>query len=357
MKKSVRFAVGTYTEPILFGTGEVFEGKGEGLYLCEFDGGTINTLCCVPLVNPSFLCIDEARRRIYAVGEAKETLGQFGGSVSEVSYDEALSCRVERTLLTGGTDPCHVALSPDGRAVAVANFASGALSVFPLDADGRMTGERQLFEHAGSSVHPKRQTGPHAHSGIFVGDLLFVPDLGLDQVVAYRCEGGKAAEAEEFSVKTAPGSGPRYGEFSPDGEHFYLINEIASTVSHYRWDGKAMTLLDTVSTLPADFAGENICADLHLTPDGRFLYASNRGHDSLAVFAVEEGGALRLITWAPSGGRTPRQFQIDPSGTLLFVGNQDSDNIRVYAIGEDGMLAHVTTAPFPSPVCIRFFHG
>lgn len=351
----IDFFVGTYTEPILFGTGEVFQGKGEGVYACSFDGGSIHVSSVMKQVNPSFLCVDERRGKLYIVNETKEFQDCFGGSVTEANFDGSGVMRPVKTLGTGGTDPCHVALSPDGRLVSVANFASGALTVFQASADGTLTGERQLFCHQGSGADPVRQKGPHAHSSIFTSDgRLLSPDLGIDQVVCYHVSENSASPMPEENLALPPGSGPRYGEFTADEKHFYLINELASTVAHFeRMDGR-LCLRETVSTLPKDCGVENICADLHLTPDGRYLYASNRGHDSLAAFKVADDGSLKLIGHQSSGGRTPRQFQIDPSGRFLFVGNQDSDNIVVYEIERDGHLALVCDTPFPSPVCIRF---
>lgn len=348
------FFVGTYTDPILFGTGEVFTGKGKGIYLCSFDGTNIETITVIPAVNPSFVCVDEKKRKLYAVNETKEWQGAFGGGISQWRYDAAGSFILESTQGTGGTDPCHVAISPDERWLAIANFASGSLTAFPLDEHGCMTSERKLFQHQGSSVNQARQTGPHAHSAIFGPDnLLYVPDLGIDKVVSYRCA-GEISPLENGDLSAAPGSGPRYGEFSADGNHFYLINEIASTVAHYVRSENGMVCRDTVSTLPECFTEKSIGADLHLTPNGQYLYASNRGHDSIAIYRVEKDGALTVLGHQPCGGRTPRNFAIDPEGEYLFVGNQDTDNVTVFTIQGDGMLQPVGDYAFPTPVCIRF---
>lgn len=351
----IDFFVGTYTEPILFGTGEVFRGKGEGVYACSFDGKSIRVNSVIKQVNPSFLCVDQRRGRLYIVNEAKEFRGGFGGSVTEARFDGKGAMRPVQTLGTGGGDPCHVALSPDGHLVAVANFASGALTVFLAAEDGTLTGERQLLRHEGSGADPVRQKGPHAHSCIFTADgKLLVPDLGIDRVVCYHMAEKGVTPAPEENLAVMPGSGPRYGEFSADGKHFYLINELTSTIAHFEKVDGRLCLRDTVNTLPEDCGVKSICADLHLTPDGRWLYASNRGHDSIAAFRVAADGSLALIGHTPCGGRTPRQFQIDPSGRYLFVGNQDSDNIVVYEIGRGGRLEAVCDTPFPTPVCIRF---
>ncbi len=351
------FCAGTYTEPILFGTGEVFQGKGKGVYLCAFDGREISILSVLPLRNPSFLCLHEERRKIYAVNELKEYLGGFGGGVSEISYGAAGEMSLRSTFGTGGTDPCHVETSPGRDLLAVSNFASGSLTVFPLDGEGSILPGRSLFEHEGSSVHPVRQRGPHAHSAVFAGGSLFVPDLGLDRLMAYSVREGRVRPDPLQTVALPPGSGPRFGEFAPNGRDFYLINEIASSVTRFVWDGGVLSARETAGTLPADYDGGNICSDLHVTPDGKFLYASNRGHDSIAAFAIAPDGSLRFIERQPCRGRTPRNFAIDPTGSHLLVGNQSSDTIVAFSIGGDGRLSFLSETAFPTPVCIRFFRG
>lgn len=349
--------VGSYTEPIKFGTGEIFHGKGAGVSICSFADGKIEVLSEKMIRNPSFLCIDETRRKIYAVNELKEYLGEFGGGLTELSYETDGTMTEVQTVNTGGTDPCHVAMDPAGRFLAVSNFASGALSVFPVDEAGSLTGERIVFQHEGSSIHPVRQRGPHAHSAIFTpdGKTMLVPDLGLDMVKAYSCGEDGAAAAPGMDLPAEPGSGPRFGEFSPDGNHFYLINEIGCSLLHCLYEEGRLIPQETTPTLPADFAGDNICSDLHITPDGKFLYASNRGHDSLFCCRIEEDGSLTGFAHVPCGGKTPRNFVIDPAGKYLLAGNQDSDSIVVFAISGDGSLQKQDTFYFGSPVCIRFF--
>ncbi len=353
------FFVGTYTEPILFGTGEVFHGKGKGIYLCALENGSIRVLRRMDSRNPSFLCMDERRQKLYAVNEMKEYEGAFGGGFTQASFSGGV-LQQEISVGTGGTDPCHVALAPNGRFLSVANFASGSVTVFPLNEEGNLTGERQLFQHEGSSVHPVRQRGPHAHGTVFLrgSNLMFVPDLGLDMVKAYRYEGSGVTPAPEADFRVPAGSGPRIGEFSRDGKFFYLIHEISSQVSWYAFHDGRMEPLGCIETLPADVKKEtNICSDLHITPDGRYLYAANRGHDSICCFRIAENGALELLHRTPCGGKTPRNFAIDPSGEFLLVGNQDSDTIARFSIAQDGSLTAIGLTDFPSPVCIRFLES
>lgn len=364
------FALGSYTEPILFGTGEVFHGKGKGVSICSFENGEINICKVLPVRNPSFLCISESKRRIYTVNEMKEYQGKPGGGLTEISYDQNGNMQIEGSWNVTGTDPCHVAADPENKFLSVANFANGSVTTFSLSEDGSVKEKKQYVQHYGKSVHPVRQKGPHAHSSIFAPgeEIMYVPDLGLDRVVAYRYHDGELKAELAEDIKVPEGSGPRFGEFSKDGKHFYLINEIGSKVMHFCYqknvegsDGqmqkrqRTMIEADTVSTLPEGYAGDNICSDLHLTPDGRFLIASNRGHDSLVCYKIGTNGELILVERIPSGGKIPRNFAIDPTGAYVLVGNQDSDNITVFHIDSDGHMAQVNQIHTGSPVCIRFF--
>lgn len=348
------FFTGSYTEPILFGTGQLFIGKGEGVCLCSFEEGKIEKIASLPVRNPSFLTIDPDTRRIYAVNEMKEYNGEYGGGITEIGYSCSGEMHVIRSMGTGGTDPCHIAVTPDKRFVCTANFADGSVSVFPLDANGSLTGERAVFRHEGRSIHPVRQKGPHAHSILFYRDRMLVPDLGKDALAVYSLAGGMPERLPGEDIPVTPGSGPRFGEFSPDKRFFYLINELASSVTRFEADGKTLAEKETVSTLPDGFSGDNICSDLHMTPDGKYLYASNRGHDSIAGFSVSENGKLVPIGTVPCLGSIPRNFAIDPSGSYVLVGNQESDTIAVFRIGPDGQLSVCDVSEYPTPVCIRF---
>lgn len=351
------FCIGTYTEPILFGTGQIFQGKGKGLYFCSFEDGKIEVLQCLDLANPSYFCVDPGYKKIYTVNETKEYQGQFGGGVTQVSFEGGV-LRKEFSVNSGGTDPCHIEISPDRSFLSAANFASGSVSIFPLDGEGNLTGERRTFQHEGSGIHPVRQKGPHAHGTIFQDgrNRMLVPDLGIDKIKVYAIGEDCVMPAPEEDIVTEPGSGPRFGTFSGDGKHFYLIHELASSVAHYRCEEGKLVFWQKVSTLPEGFPAEdNICSDLHLTPDGRYLYASNRGHDSICCFRIQETGDLELIERIGCGGKTPRNFCVDPSGQYMLVGNQDSDTIVVFSVGQDGRLTERQRLYFPSPVCIRFF--
>ena len=390
------FLVGTYSEPILFGTGEVVQGKGEGIYLCALDEeGRISVRACLKLRNPSFLEIDDRRKHIYAVNEMKEFDGAYGGGLTDIVFDDDMNMTVLGSFETCGADPCHVAASPDGRFVCTANFADGRVSVFPLDESGRVLPGKTVYAHSGHSIDPKRQRGPHAHSILFPGDdRMFVPDLGLDMLKAYRITGEGIVPDEENSLALAVGSGPRAGVWTKDGRHLYVIHELDSSITHIVREeapgeeggapegapdgtlseacggapdaasggtsgrkgtaGGKLRIAQRIDTIPEERRAENDCADLHLTPDERYLYASNRGTDTIALFRVGQDGSLTAAGWTDCGGKTPRSFAIDPSGRYLLAGCQDSDRITVFAIGEDGSLDPVSQAEVPTPVCIRF---
>lgn len=349
--------IGTYTQDILFGTGELFKGKGKGLLLGSFEDGEIEICRMSETVNPSYFCMDEDNKKIYAVNEAKDFQGNKGGKVTQFSYGFNGELWQEASFSTDGGDPCHIALSPDGKFLAAANFASGSLAVFGLDGHGNITGKRSLFQHTGSGIHPERQRGPHAHSAIFSpeGKFLYVPDLGIDCVKAYACTGEDIEPAPKADVYVSAGSGPRFGEFSRDGGHFYLIHELSSRITHFYYDNGRMIERDSVFTLPEDFTGYNICSDLHLSMDGTYLYASNRGHDSIVCYRIGSDGEMCFVQRIYSGGKTPRNFCMDPTGKYLLAGNQDSDTVAIFEIQKDGALKMRGKKPVGSPVCIRFF--
>ena len=351
------FCLGSYTESILFGTGEMFRGKGAGVSICAFEDGRIETLSSLAMCNPSFVCLNEKKQKIYAVNEAKEFQGAYGGGITQIAYDETSRMYVEAALCTGGADPCHVALAPDGRFVTVANFADGRVSVFPVNGAGSLVATRALFQHTGRGADAVRQSGSHAHSAVFAPDapLVFVPGLGTDRVEAYRWEQGCIIPQASASITVAPGSGPRVGVFHPNGGHFYLANELSSRVMHFSYANGVLHFSHEVSTLPDGCVQESICADLHLSADGAFLYASNRGHDSIAVFRILPSGEPKFVECVSCGGRTPRNFAIDPTGHYLLAANQDSDSIVVFSIEDNGCLSQKQTFAYGSPVCIRFF--
>ena len=357
-KNTMLVYIGTYTGP-----------QSKGIYVSRFDTRT-GTLSSPELAaetkNPSFLALHPSRRFLYAVGELSSFGGQPGGAVSAFSID-AKTGRL--TLLnqqsSHGAGPCHLALDSKGKCILAANYGSGSITALPVDAEGKLA-EVSAFtfiQHKGSSINPKRQAGPHAH--FIVADpanrFALTCDLGLDKVLVYRLDPGHAllAANDPPSVVIKAGSGPRHLAFHPNGRFVYLINEMASTLTVLGYDSKqgALQELQTVSTLPEDFHGDSTGAEVQVHPSGKFVYASNRGHDSIAVFAADaKTGKLAFVEQQPTGGKTPRHFALDPSGHWLLAENQGSDNIVVFSVdAKSGRLtATGQKVEVSAPVCVQF---
>ena len=365
MQDNLYIYVGSYTQPIKFGTGQILDGKGKGIYRFKFKvetGELISNGLVAEAVNPSYLTMDSSGKYLYAVNELKEYKGMACGSVSAYKIvPETKDLIYLNTRPTGGTDPCHVEVNKENTHVFVSNFMSGSVCVFPINEDGSL-GETSCFiQHEGSSVDKIRQTSPHAHSLTFDANnkRAFVPDLGIDKLMIYKTDftNGKLIPEETPWFKTKPGSGPRHCDFY--GNYCYLINEIACSISVLLYDSENGTFKEVqeITTLYGSFDGENICADIHITPDGRFLYASNRGHNSIVAYSIDkQTGMLSFVESIPCGGETPRNFSIDPTGKFVLVCNQDTDNICVFSIDNDtGKLTKVSDYEVPTPVCVKFY--
>ncbi len=348
--EGLRLYVGTYTR-----------GRSEGIYLLHVDpatGAMGDARLAAATENPSFLALDAAARHLYAVGEAGE------GTVSAFAVDaESGELALLNTQPSLGSAPCHVSVHPSGRLAFVANYGSGSVCVLPVGEDGRLGEATHFVQHEGSSVDPKRQAGPHAHSMTpdESGRFVYAADLGLDRVMIYRVDAaaGTLEPGDPPHVDVAPGSGPRHLAFHPAGRWAVLIHEMGNTLTVFERDPAAGALreIQTVGTLPEGFEGASTTADVHVAPSGRFVYGSNRGHDSIAVYAVDpDTGRLACVGHEPTGGRTPRSFAIDPTGTFLLAANQDSDNIVAFRIdGDTGRLTNTgNVADVPAPVCLTF---
>jgi 6-phosphogluconolactonase len=358
--------VGTYTEPILGGSGKTLHGSGHGIHILRLDprAGTLQAVGVVQGVrNPSYLAVHPNGRFLYAVNELKAFDGAVGGSASAFAIDRASGNLTPLNVVpTHGTDPCHLAVDPSGRHLLVANYGSGQVTVLPVRADGTLGRASQVVQHVGSSVHPQRQAGPHTHCVAVdaAGTFVLVADLGLDQIVVYRLQAEQDVPLPyHTSCASVPGAGPRQIVVHPKGDTVYAINEIASSVTVYSYDARVGRLdrRQTLSTLPADFVGANSGAALQITPSGRFLYASNRGDDSLAIFRVDPGnGELQPVGHAATGGATPRDFAISADGQFLAAANQNSGTVVLFHIDPaTGELSPTgSVAAIPTPVCVRF---
>jgi 6-phosphogluconolactonase len=344
--------VGTYTD-----------GESEGIYRFTLDpdtGRASPPVLAAPAENPSFLARHPSGRYLYAVGEMGEFQGERTGAVSAFAVDlETGDLVLLNQQPSMGTGPCHLVVDGSGRTVLVANYGSGTVTALPVEEDGRLAEPSSVQAHAGSGPNASRQEGPHAH-GLALdapGRRAFAADLGADRVFVYDLEAstGGLTPGDPPAVALAPGSGPRHVVFDPSGTHLYSINELDSTVTVLRYDAArgALEHVQTVSTLPEGFEGESWTAEIAVSPDGRFLYGSNRGHDSLAVFAVDAGsGRLTPVGHVPTGGRWPRHFSIEPGGRWLLAANQRSDNVVVFRLDpESGMPTPAGEVPVPKPVC------
>jgi 6-phosphogluconolactonase len=347
--------VGTYTS-----------GASEGIYLYRLDladGSLKHAGTTAGVVNPSYLTLGPSRRFLYAVNEVEEFGGAASGAVSAFAVDQRTgTLRFLNQRPSKGGAPCYVTVAATGRFVLVANYLGGNVAVLPVGRDGSLGEAIDVEQDEGSGPNRERQEAAHAHFIMLDREnrFAYTCDLGTDKVMVYRFDQrtGSLNPNAPPSVKMKPGAGPRHLAFHPRGHFVYVLNELDSTVTALAHDPARGTLreLQTLSALPKDFTGANTGADIHITPDGRFLYSSNRGHDSLACFAVNaRTGALRFVGHTPTEGKTPRNFVIDPTGRFLLVANQKSDTVVTFRLDSlTGALQPTgQTARVPSPVCLK----
>jgi 6-phosphogluconolactonase len=334
-----------------------------GIYAFAFDGatGALTSLGATPLIaNPSFLAVHPNRRWLYAVSETAQAVDGAPGAVWALRYDLA-PWRLEpiNAQPSGGDHPCHLALDPSGRWLIVSNYTSGSLAVLPLGPDGALGATADHVQHRGHGPHPERQGGPHAHSAAFApgGCFVLVADLGIDQILVYRFDASNGRLTAHTHAEARPGAGPRHLAFHPNGEWVYVANELDSTVGVYAFDAAAGALRErqVVETLPPG-APANTVADIHLSPDATRLYVSNRGHNSLAVFAVAPDGRLARMATPPCGGDWPRNFAVAPDGRFLIVANQYSGEVVVLPALESlpALGAPAARAPVPGAAFVAF---
>jgi 6-phosphogluconolactonase len=339
--------IGTYTG-----------GKSEGIYVYKFNSetGAFSYVSKQAAANPSFLAVSPDQKYVYAVNEDKDDKG----SVTAFAFNK------ENGMLTfinkqpsGGDHPCYVAVDKTGRWVAVANYTGGSLSVLPAMANGSL-GTPKTTQHTGKGVVKDRQEKAHVHSTVFSEDnkFLFAPDLGIDKVSVYAFNPGSGKLTERNPITTEPGSGPRHLAFHPNHQYVYLAEELTATISVYRYKDGKFTFLQRISALPADYAGSRSGSDVHVSPDGEFLYSSNRGDaNSISIFSIDQStGKLSLKAHQSSLGKTPRNFGLDPSGNFLLVANQHSDNIVIFKRDKKTGLLEDTGKRIEvgNPACVRF---
>ena len=353
-RKTYTVFVGTYSETIKLGTGEVVYAKGEGIYTLRMDAQTGELTVLKKALgepNPSYVALHKNKKYLYSTNELKTYKGLVSGAVSAFSFDRDTGKLTPlNRVATGGTDAVHLALDRDCTHVFVANFMSGSVCVVPIREDGSLDTPSCFLQHKGSGPNPIRQTGPHAHQFMFdrLQRRAFVPDLGCDKTFIYDIdyENGHLNAAKQPYVETEKGQGPRHCAFHPTGRFFYVVNEMGSSIDVYTYDEDtgAAGRIQHITTLPGDFTGHSTCAAIKFHPNGKFLYASNRGHNSLATYRVDpDNGLLTPVAYQPTGGEIPRDFDIDPAGRFLIAANQDTNNLVVFAVdGETGLMTEVS---------------
>jgi 6-phosphogluconolactonase len=350
-------------DPVTFYVGTYTRGTSQGIYRLTFDPATGElgpAVLAAETKNPSFLALHPNGRWLYAVSEVPDFKDASTGAVSAFAIDAKTG---DLALLnqqpSEGADPCHLVVDRTGRNLLVANYTGGTVAVLPIDADGRLKPASSVRKHEGSGPDRERQEGAHAH-GIYLDAaerFALSPDLGADRVFVYRFDAAKGTLEPHGAATVAPGSGPRHLTFDPSGRFVYVLNELLSTVTAFSYDAEkgALASLQTITTLPAGFAEKSWTAEIAVSSDGRFVYGSNRGADSLAVFRVEKAtGRLQPAGQVAVGGKTPRHFALDPSGRFVLAAHQNSGTIAVIRLDAETGLGVLSgsTAKVDRPVCL-----
>jgi 6-phosphogluconolactonase len=348
--KSNYLLVGTYTS-----------GASKGIYVYRFStaSGDFDSVSMIKTNNPSFLAISPDQKFVYAVHEIAQ--GGNGGEIAAFSFSKQTG---ELTFinqqLSGGDHPCYVAVDKTGKWVAAANYSSGSLSVLPVNKNGGLEPASTIIQHVGSSVNVERQKGPHTHSSVFSPDnnYLFSADLGIDKLMFYRFNAATGKLSDTNFVMTEPGAGPRHFTFHPKKKIIYLVEELSGSVVAYGYSKTGLKLLQTISAVPRDYEGPMGSADIHISPDGKFLYASNRGEsNTIAIFKTDpRTGWLQLIGHQSTMGKTPRNFNFDPTGNFLLVANQNSDEVVIFKRNKTtGLLSDTgKRIKVGNPVCLKW---
>ena len=354
------------TLQVFFGTYTPAGGASRGIYTAPLDlatGALGEPVLAGEASNPTFLAWRADGRTLYALTEKGTVNGKPGGALASFRFDAASGRLTPLNVeATGGGPLAHLNVDPSGRVALAISYHASEVSSFPLLADGQLGPRASLLTHTGTlGPNTKRQEKPHPHSLTFSPDgrFVYVCDLGLDRIFQYKFDPATAVLTRVSEAPAAPGAGPRHSKFSPDGKFFYVINELNCTVTAYAVDAAtgALSTLQSLSTLPAGFSGESICAEIRLSPDARFVYGSNRGHDSLAVFARDAAtGRLTLVEIVPCGGKHPRNFNLTPDGRWLLCANRDTDNVVVFRVdpATGKLTATGTEAKVPQAVCVLF---
>lgn len=351
---------------IFLGTYTPAGGESRGIYSVRLDpttGALSKPVLVAETPNPTFLAWNPDGRTLYALSASGSVNGKPGGALTSFRYESSSGTLTPlNTEPTGNIGLAHVGVDASGSSAAVVSYQGGYIASFPLGRDGKLGARTSLIAHTGSlGPNTIRQDTPHPHSVTFSPDnrFVYVCDLGLDRIFRYRLDPVSAALTPAGETGTAPGAGPRHSKFSADGKFFYVINELNSTIESFAVEAAsgALTRVQAIGTLPPDFHGESICAEIRVSPDGRFVYGSNRGHESLAVFSRDPvNGTLTLVEIVPTGGKHPRNFNLSPDGGWLVCGNRDSNNVTVFRVDLSTGRLTPTGQPYaiPQVVCVLF---
>lgn len=347
--------VGTYTS-----------GKSEGVYVYKFNSqnGDFSYVSTAKNVsNPSYLAVSPDEKHVFAVNENHNN-EQNGGEITSFSFDKKTGQLTQLNKQpSAGNDPCYISVDKSGKFVIAGNYSSGTASVLPVKKDGSLDAPVSVVQHEGSGVNSERQEGPHVHCTVLSKDnnYVFITDLGIDKIMIYSFDSkkGKLSPAPTPYIETEPGTGPRHFEFHPNNKFAYLLEELSGGISVYAYKGKGqLDLLQNISALPPDYIGPVGSADIHVSTDGKFLYASNRGEsNTIAIFSInQQNGELTLVGHQSTMGKTPRNFNFDPSGNFLLAANQNSDNIVIFKRDKaTGLLTDTgKRIEVGKPVCIKW---
>ncbi|MFN8432279.1 MAG: lactonase family protein [Spirosomataceae bacterium] len=343
-QKTYEFLIGTYTQ------------KGsKGVYLASFDpeAGIVKMISnSEQIESPSFLDFDKNQKHIYAVSETD------AGTVEALAFEKTTG-KIQKINAqpSGGAHPCHITIDATGKWVFTGNYTGGTLGLLPINEDGSLGAPVQIIQHYGNGPNTTRQEKPHVHSVNISPDNrnLFVADLGTDEIVNYAFDSEKGHLSEVQRIRVSAGSGPRHFTFHPVLPYAYVIQELTGNVTQFLYQNGKITPIDEVSTLPPDFKGSNSCADLHFSPDGKFLYGSNRFYDTIVRFSVNQtNGKLEQIDQTSVKGKVPRNFAITPDGKYLMVANQNTDNIVIFKLENGKMIDAGLELPVSMPVCVKF---
>ncbi len=358
MTNKILLYAGTYTHLLP----HLVSANGKGVYVYELDleSGRLTAQSKVGrLENPSFVTVSPNGETLYVASEIDQS--QPSGLTVYAIAPEDGSLSLINSVEAKGSSPCYISVDGTGRFALISNYSSGTVCMFPIRPDGGLEPASDMVQHSGTGPNADRQEGPHAHCIVIDPNnrYAFAADLGADKIFGYRLDLRDGKLIPNGDLDLAPGSGPRHIVFHPNGRLTFVIQELSSEITALAYDSEngQFEIIERVSTLPADFAGESHCADIHVSPDGRFLYGSNRGHDSIVIYRVDQtSGRLTLIGFESTQGSVPRNFAIDPTGTFLLAANQDSDTVVTFRIDQQtGELQDIgQIAKVPTPVCLKF---